>query len=99
MSEVANTPGTPTAAPPAPTPPLPPKPAPPAKPPTAKGKERRFFLFSWFAIAWTALTLSVVGMILGTVRFLFPNVLSEPPSKVKVGFPDQYEEGKVVDRF
>ena len=38
-------------------------------------------------------------MTLGTVRFLFPNVLSEPPSKVKVGFPDSYEEGKVVERF
>ena len=41
----------------------------------------------------------MIGMVLGTVRFLFPNVLSEPPSKVKVGFPDQYEEGKVVERF
>ena len=35
--------------------------------------------------------------LLGTVRFLFPNVLSEPPSKFKVGFPDSYEDGKVVD--
>ena len=38
-------------------------------------------------------------MLLGTVRFLFPNVLSEPPNKFKVGPPDQFEEGKVVDRF
>ena len=38
-------------------------------------------------------------MVLGTLRFLFPNVLSEPPSKFKVGFPDSYEEGKVVERF
>ena len=36
---------------------------------------------------------------LGTLRFLFPNVLSEPPSKFKVGFPDAFEEGKVVERF
>jgi len=54
---------------------------------------------SWVAIAWTALTVSMIGMVLGTVRFLFPNVLSEPPSRVKAGFPDQYEEGKVSDRF
>jgi cytochrome b6-f complex iron-sulfur subunit len=54
---------------------------------------------SWSAIAWTSLTAAVLGMVLGTVRFLFPNVLSEPPSKIKVGFPDTYEEGKVVDRF
>jgi cytochrome b6-f complex iron-sulfur subunit len=26
-------------------------------------------------------------------------VLSEPPSRFKVGFPYQFEEGKVVDRF
>jgi cytochrome b6-f complex iron-sulfur subunit len=92
-----------TAAPEAPKPALPPKPAPPAAKPPAKGKERRFFLLalfgSWFAVAWVAFTASMIGMLLGTIRFLFPNVLSEPPSRVKVGFPDQYEEGKVVDRF
>jgi cytochrome b6-f complex iron-sulfur subunit len=105
MSEPTNVTGT-AAAPPPPKPALPPKPA-PAKIPTKADKERRFFLLaffaalfgSWIAIAWTALTVSMLGMVLGTVRFLFPNVLSEPPSRVKAGFPDQYEEGKVVDRF
>jgi cytochrome b6-f complex iron-sulfur subunit len=104
MSEPANVTGTPAATPPKPA--VPPKPAPP-KAPAKAGKERRLFLFaffgalfgSWIAIAWTSLTVSMLGMVLGTVRFLFPNVLSEPPSKVKAGLPDQYEEGKVVDRF
>jgi cytochrome b6-f complex iron-sulfur subunit len=104
MSEPTNVTGTPAAPPPA-KPALPPKPA-PAKTP-AKTTERRIFLLaflgamfgSWIAVAWTALTVSMLGMVLGTVRFLFPNVLSEPPSKVKAGFPDQYEDGKVVDRF
>lgn len=45
------------------------------------------------------MTASLLGMVLGTVRFLFPNVSSEPPSQVKVGFKDQYEDGQVVDRF
>ena len=36
---------------------------------------------------------------LGTLRFLFPNVLAEPSSKFKVGFPENFEEGKVVERF
>lgn len=89
-----------TAAPPKPA--LPPKPAPP-KPPAKAPEARRGFLFalfgSWFAIAWVAMTASLIGWLLGTVRFLFPNVLSEPPSKFKVGLPDQYEEGKVVDRY
>ena len=80
---------------------VPPKPA--AKP-AAKGKQRRFFLLgalfgSWFASGWTAFTASMGLMTLGTLRFLFPNVLSEPPSKIKVGFPDNYEDGKVVERY
>ena len=88
--------------------PTPPKPAPVAPKPApaklaAKAKERRFFLLaifgSWFAIAWVTFSAAMLGMILGTVRFLFPNVLAEPPSKFKVGFPDQYEDGKVVERF
>jgi cytochrome b6-f complex iron-sulfur subunit len=106
MSEPTNAPvasAAATVAPEAPKPALPPKPTAPAAKPPAKGKERRFFLLalfgSWFAVAWVAFTASMIGMLLGTVRFLFPNVLSEPPSKVKVGFPDQYEEGKVIDRF
>jgi cytochrome b6-f complex iron-sulfur subunit len=81
---------------------VPAKPAPPAKAP-AKGapEARRDFLgiMSWFAAAWVFFTGTMLAMTLGTVRFLFPNVLSEPPSKFKVGFPDQYEDGKVVERF
>jgi cytochrome b6-f complex iron-sulfur subunit len=75
------------------------KPAAPPKPAVAKKPERRFFLVSFFAAGMTAMTLALIGMLLGTIRFLFPNVLSEPPSRFKVGFPDQFEEGKVVDRF
>jgi cytochrome b6-f complex iron-sulfur subunit len=87
--------------------PAPVKPA--AKPAAAKaapGKAapgRRFFLFSmlgsWVALAWTTFTLSMVGMLLGTVRFLFPNVLSEPPSSFKAGYIDSYEPNIVSDRF
>jgi cytochrome b6-f complex iron-sulfur subunit len=54
---------------------------------------------SWFAAAWTAFTLSMIGMTLGTVRFMFPNVLSEPPSTFKAGDVSSYEENKVDDKF
>jgi cytochrome b6-f complex iron-sulfur subunit len=68
-----------------------------------RSASRRFFLLvlfgSWFAVGWTALTATIVGLILGTFRFMFPNVLSEPPNKIKVGSPDQYEPEKVVDRY
>ena len=75
-----------------------------AKPAPAKGKPaRRSVLFAIvatpFAVAWTTFVAAMGLMTLGTLRFLFPNVLNEPPSRIKVGFPDDYEEGKVVDRF
>jgi cytochrome b6-f complex iron-sulfur subunit len=102
MSDTTNVTGTPPA-------PAPAKPAaPPAKPaapkvPARGAKSRRFWLVavvaSWFAVGMTAMTLSLLGMLLGTIRFLFPNVLSEPPSKFKVGTPGLYEEGKVEERF
>jgi cytochrome b6-f complex iron-sulfur subunit len=69
-----------------------------AKPP-AKGGTRRFFFFSAIGVAWASLAASLAGMILGTVRFLYPNVLFEPPSQFKVGSPDNFEEGKVNERF
>jgi cytochrome b6-f complex iron-sulfur subunit len=86
------------------TAPPPPKPAAPAaKPAAPKKPARRGFLLtlvgSWFGVAWAGFAASMGLMTLGTVRFLFPNVLIEPPSKIKVGFPDGYEEGKVIDRF
>jgi cytochrome b6-f complex iron-sulfur subunit len=74
-------------------------PPPPAKPPAKKGSTRRFFLFTWFGAAWTAFSASMVAMMLGTLRFMFPNVLSEPPSTFRAGTPDQYEAGQVVERY
>ena len=85
--------------------------APPASPRATDEPTRRNFLVafslstvmalfgSWFAAAWTTFTLSMVGMTLGTVRFMFPNVLSEPPSAFKAGAVGDYEENKVDDKF
>ena len=76
---------------------LPPKPA-PAKTPD-KGPTRRGFFMTWMALAWWTFSGSMVAMLLGTVRFLFPNVLSEPPSSFKAGPIASYEENKVDDKF
>ena len=91
-------------APPAPAKPaLPAKPAAPAKPGAKKGEDRRSVLMrvvtSPYYIAWTAFNLAMAAMTLGTIRFMVPNVLSEPPSRVKVGEPRNFEEGKVVESF
>jgi len=94
----------------APGPPASKPPAPPttgAATKTPEGPTRRNFLFvaggtffgSWLAAAWTTFTLSMVGLTLGTVRFMFPNVLSEPPSTFKAGDVSGYEENKVEDTF
>src|SRR5580704_6314897 len=97
MSEATPNP----APPPPPTPAAKPAPAKPAAKPA--GKTRRFFLLSfvgsWIAVGWTTMTASLVGMTLGTVRFLFPNVSSEPPSQIKVKPENWPADGQVVDSF
>src|SRR4051794_1794803 len=92
------------AAPPAPAaPPKPAMPAKPAAPPAKKGDDRRNFLVGFlkspFAIAWAAFSATMAGWVLGSTRFLYPNVLSEPPSKGRVGPPTNFEEGKVNESF
>ncbi len=83
MSEQPPNPSAPpaAAAPKPATPPVPPKPA-AAKAPAKGGATRRGFLgaFSWIGVAWVAFNAGMGLLTLGTVRFLFPNVLSEPPS-------------------
>ncbi len=74
-----------------------------AKPKKAKAKKeplppalipvgRRDFL-SWVGVGWGAMLASaaVSGAVLQ--RFLFPNVLFEPPTTFTVGFPDEYGDG------
>ena len=36
---------------------------------------------------------------LGTARFMFPNILTEPPSRFKVGFPANFAPGQVETKF
>jgi cytochrome b6-f complex iron-sulfur subunit len=63
--------------------------------------ERRAFLFGFSALAtgFAALSGSLALWTLGSVRFMFPNILREPPSKFKVGFPDAYAPGQVEEKF
>src|SRR4029079_2471935 len=86
-------------------PPMPPKPE-YAKPKPAKAaaaEDRRGFfgllLGSAFAVGNTALALTTGLMTLGTARFMFPNILTEPPSKFKVGFPENFAPGQVETKF
>jgi len=92
MSKEESNAPTATAAPPKPSPPKPVAPA--AKP----AMSRRSF-FSWVTLAWTAFTASMLASLTATARFMFPNVLFEPPPTFKAGFPNEIQVGQVDERF
>jgi len=76
-----------------------PKPAPVvvAKPDDFEDR-RDFFSTALAAGFWLLGGVSALWTLL-TVKFMFPNVLREPPSKFKVGFPDAFPPGQVEERF
>jgi len=59
---------------------------------------RRGFL-SMIGLGWAAFTAASAGLVGAAVRFLFPNVLYEPPQEFKAGFPAEYAVGQVDERF
>ncbi len=83
----------------------PPMPVKPAKPAAKKAddEDRRGFLQialgSFMAMGFTALSVTGGLFTLGLARYLFPNVLAEPPSRFKVGFKDGFPSGKVETKF
>jgi cytochrome b6-f complex iron-sulfur subunit len=86
----------------------PPMPVRPAKPETKKAaagaeEDRRGFLQvalgSFLGLGFTALSVTSGLFTLGLARFLFPNVLAEPPSRFKVGFKEGFPAGKVETKF
>ena len=85
-----------TAAPP----PAAPKPAAPkATAPPAKAAVPRRSFISWMTLAWAAFTASMLAAATATTRFMFPNVLFEPPPTFKAGFPNEIQIGQVDERF
>lgn len=90
-------------------PPMPEKPAYaiPARPAAAETTTRRSF-FSAFGevlvgsslgIGFIALAVTNLLWVLGFARYMFPNILTEPPTKFKVGFPDDFAPGQVETKF
>ena len=69
----------------------------------APAEDRRGFLSVMFgsmlAVGYFALALAGGLWTLGLARFMFPNILTEPPSKFKVGFPSDFAPGKVEEKF
>jgi cytochrome b6-f complex iron-sulfur subunit len=53
---------------------------------------------AWMGLAWGAFSAASAAALAATGRFMFPNVLNEPPQQFKVGFPTEYGMG-VDERF
>lgn len=83
-------------------PPMPTRPKPTLKP-AADQEDRRSFLSyavgSFMAMGFTALSVTGGLFTLGLARYMFPNVLAEPPSRFKVGFKEGFPSGKVETKF
>jgi cytochrome b6-f complex iron-sulfur subunit len=69
--------------------------------------DRRFFFWSiprvlfgsWMAIGFLALAAAKLLWLLGSTRFMFPNIRTEPPTRFKVGYPDQFAPGQVETKY
>jgi len=73
------------------------KPAAPA--PERSGLSRRGFMKWSLPIGWAAFSAATMSSLVATARFLFPNVLFEPPQSFKAGFPSEYNVGDVDTRW
>ena len=59
---------------------------------------RRDFI-SWMVLAWTAFVAAMAMAATATMRFMFPNVLFEPPSTFEAGYPQEIQVGEVDEKF
>ncbi|MSO57172.1 MAG: ubiquinol-cytochrome c reductase iron-sulfur subunit [Acidobacteria bacterium] len=48
---------------------------------------------AWIGLSWGAFSAACAAALAATGRFMFPNVLNEPPAQFKVGFPNEYGIG------
>ncbi len=75
--------------------------------PAAAAQTRRNFFTSFvgmffgsaLAVGFTTFTITNLLWLLGLARFMFPNILTEPPTKFKVGFPGDYAPGQVETKY
>ena len=83
-----------------PTTPPSPIPSPVSQAPTTglEKMDRRKFL-SRFGLAWVSFAAATTGALSIVLRFMFPNVVFEPPTTFKAGLPSEYEVGVVDERW
>jgi cytochrome b6-f complex iron-sulfur subunit len=64
-----------------------------------RGEVSRRGLFSALGLGWALFGAASAGMLGAMGRFMFPNVLYEPPQEFKAGFPEEFAVGQVDERF
>src|SRR5215212_150041 len=72
------------------------KPAPAAAKATSRAADDASPLLNrraWMGLAWGAFSAASAAALAATGRFMFPNVLNEPPQQFKAGFPTEYGVG------
>ncbi len=68
-------------------------------------RRRQFFkaaaevCLSWLFIAWATFAAGCAIFTAMMGRFMFPNVLAEPPSTIKIGLPSNFDPEDVNERF
>lgn len=50
-------------------------------------------------MGWAGVTLFIMSSVLATCRLFYPRTVFEPPSRFKVGFPDEFQRGTVSTAF
>lgn len=75
------------------------KPASPFEEPLHEYKPTRRGFFSVLGLAWVGFTAATAATLGAIGRFLFPNVLYEPPQAFKAGYPDEYTVDVVDERW
>ncbi|HMB02827.1 MAG TPA: ubiquinol-cytochrome c reductase iron-sulfur subunit, partial [Isosphaeraceae bacterium] len=56
-------------------------------------------LTSWVFIGWASFAAGCAAFTAMMGRFMFPNVLAEPPSTIKIGYPSNFDKEEVNERF
>jgi cytochrome b6-f complex iron-sulfur subunit len=65
----------------------------------APAEATRRSMVGWLVFAWLSFAAGVGAFVTMTARFMFPNVLFEPPSSFKAGYPPDYAAGEVDERW
>ena len=76
-----------------------PKPSKAAAVAASQSDRRTFLLVSWVVVGWVFFSTGLAAFTAMMGRFMFPNVLAEPPSTIKVGVPSNFESEEVNERW